>query len=273
MMRIQPADCICTERYPMTDQSHATFQQLCAQAQAELAQHSVCVLPDFVRPEALQQMRQEANALIPLAHHMDVVTSLYPERGAEDPLAAHPVRRARFHTSVRAIAYPRIPQHSILRALYEWEPLLEGIAALLGHQPIYRYHDPYGALNIAVMTAGDEFGWHFDQTDFVVSLVLQAPEAGGEFLCCPAIRSDHDTNDDAVLSVIEDRHRGIATVPMHEGSFMLFKGRHALHRVTPILGRVPRLVALLGYDTKPGTVSSPALLKVRYGVAPSPVTA
>ncbi len=271
-MGVHPAECIDTERYPITDQNHATFQRLCAQAQAELAQHSVCVLPDFVRPEALQQMRAEANALVPLAHHMDVVTSLYPERGEDALLTAHPVRRARFRTSVRAIAYPRIPQASTLRALYEWEPLLQGIAALLGHKRIYRYADAYGALNIAVMTAGDEFGWHFDQTDFVVSLVLQAPQAGGEFLCCPAIRSDNDTNDAAVQAVIEDRHQGIAAVPMHEGSFMLFKGRHALHRVTPIEGRVPRLVALLGYDTKPGTVSSPALLKVRYGVDASHVT-
>jgi hypothetical protein len=265
-MGVHPADLICTERYPIADQRHVAFQRLCAQAQTELAQHSVCVLPDFVRPQALQQMRKEANALIPLAHHMDVVTSLYPECGEDDPLAAHPVRRARFRTSVRAIAYPRIPQASTLRALYEWDPLLEGIAALLGRRRIYRYHDPYGALNIAVMAAGDEFGWHFDQTDFVVSLVLQAPEAGGEFLCCPAIRSDNNTNDAAVQAVIENRSQGMATVPMHEGSFMLFKGRHALHRVTPILGRVPRLVALLGYDTKPGTVSSPALLKARYGI-------
>jgi hypothetical protein len=77
---------------------------------------------------------------------------------------------------------------------------------------------------------------------------------------------DAEANDAAVQAVLENRCPQIATVPMHAGSFMLFQGRHALHRVTPIQGQVPRLAALLAYDTQPGTVSSPALLKARYGV-------
>jgi hypothetical protein len=265
-MGVNPATLICTERYPVGDKGHPAVQRLCTQAQTALAQHSVFVLPDFVRPETLQQMREEANALAPWAHHMDVVTPLYPERQEHEVRAHHPVRRARVRTSVRAISYARIPPDSALRALYEWDPLLEFVAALLGLPRIYRYQDAHGALNIAVMVAGDEFGWHVDQTDFVVSLVLQAPEAGGEFLCRPALRPDAEADDAAVQAVLENRCPQIATVPMHAGSFMLFQGRHALHRVTPIQGQVPRLVALLAYDTKPGTVSSPALLKARYGV-------
>lgn len=265
-MGVNPAHLIRTDRYPVRDKGHPAWQGLCAQAQTALAQHSVFVLPDFVRSETLQQMREEANALAPLAHHMEVVTPLYPERQEHDIRAHHPVRRARVRTSVRAVSYARIPQDAALRALYEWDPLLEFVAALLGLPRIYRYKDVHGALNIAVMIAGDEFGWHVDQADFVVSLVLQAPEAGGEFLCRPALRLDAEANDAAVQAVLENRCPQIATVPMHAGSFMLFQGRHALPRVTPIQGRVPRLVALLAYDTKPGTVSSAALLKVRYGV-------
>lgn len=265
------ANLICTDRYPVEDKGHLALPRLCAQAQTALVQHSVFVLPNFVRPEPLQQMREEANALAPLAHHMDVVTPLYPERQEHDVRTPHPVRHAHVRTSVRAISYARIPRDSALRALYEWEPLLEFIAALLGLPRIYRYQDAHGALNIAVMVEGDEFGWHVDQTDFVVSLVLQAPEAGGEFLCRPALRLDAEANDAAVQAVLENRYPQIATVPMHAGSFILFQGRHTLHRVTPIQGQVPRLVALLAYDTKPGTVSSPALLKARYGVDTHPV--
>jgi hypothetical protein len=35
--------------------------------------------------------------------------------------------------------------------------------------------------------------------------------------------------------------------------------------VSPVVGATPRLVALLGYDTKPGTMSSDLLKEVRYG--------
>lgn len=265
-MGVHPAAVICTERYPVLAPGLPAWQRLCAQAQTALAQQSVVVLPAFVRPAALQQMRDEAMALAPQAHHMEVVTTLYPERQEHEGLPQHPVRRARFRTSVRTISYRQIPLDSALRALYAWDPLQRFIAALLGLEQIYRYDDPYGALNIAIMVEGDEFGWHYDQTDFVVSLVLQKPVAGGTFLCHHALRTDAGADDDAVQAVIENRCQTIATVPMEEGSFILFKGRHALHSVTPIQGPIPRLVALLAYDTQPGTVSSPALLKVRYGI-------
>jgi hypothetical protein len=40
------------------------------------------------------------------------------------------------------------------------------------------------------------------------------------------------------------------------GTLLLFCGRRALHRVPPVGGGVPRVIALLSYDRKPG---------VRYG--------
>jgi hypothetical protein len=46
---------------------------------------------------------------------------------------------------------------------------------------------------------------------------------------------------------------------------MLFEGRHSLHRVTPVVGPRPRLIALLAYDTRPDTDSSELLKLVRYG--------
>jgi len=263
-MGMHPADLICTERYPLLEPHQPGWRRLCAQAQAELAAQSVFVLPHFLRPEALHQMQREAQCLAPLAHHMDVVTSLYPEHQGQEP--QHPVRRARFRTSVRAVGYPYIPLDSPLRALYEWDPLMEGIASLLGYPRIYRYDDAYGALNIAVMEAGDEFGWHFDQADFVVTLVLQEPTSGGVFECRTVRRTANAADDDILQEIITERCPETTAVPMQAGSFLLFRGRQALHRVTPIAGPVPRMVALLAYDTQPGVVSSPALLQVRYGI-------
>ena len=52
---------------------------------------------------------------------------------------------------------------------------------------------------------------------------------------------------------------------MTPGTLLLFEGRYSLHRVTPVGGETARLVALLAYDTKPGTTSSDLLRLVRYG--------
>ena len=52
---------------------------------------------------------------------------------------------------------------------------------------------------------------------------------------------------------------------MQPGTVLVFEGRHSLHRVSPLGGDTSRLVALLGYDTKPDTMSSELLKMVRYG--------
>ena len=87
------------------------------------------------------------------------------------------------------------------------------------------------------MCDGDELHWHFDQTDFVVSIALQSSESGGDFECVPLIRSADDENYDAVARGARGRRRRARRhVPMKPGTLMLFEGRHSMHRVSPIRG-------------------------------------
>ena len=58
-------------------------------------------------------------------------------------------------------------------------------------------------LNLAVMTDGDQLQWHFDQTDFVVSLAIQdADDVGGDFEVAPQIRTADDEHYDDVARVL-----------------------------------------------------------------------
>jgi hypothetical protein len=136
---------------------------------------------------------------------------------------------------------------------------------VLDRGELYRYADPCGALNLAVMGAGDELQWHFDQTDFVVSVAIQPAEHGGDFDVVPKLRNADDEHYDVVARVLEDRYEGVVTLPMTPGTLLVFEGRYSLHRVSPIDGDRLRHVGLLAYDTKPGTVSSDLLREVRYG--------
>ena len=139
------------------------------------------------------------------------------------------------------------------------------VAAVLDRGPIFRYADPFGALNLAVMGEGDQLQWHFDQTDFVVSLAIQSAEAGGDFEVVPRIRSADDERYDDVTAVLNGDDTLVETLPMRAGTLLVFEGRYSLHRVSPVQGRRWRHVGLLAYDTKPGTMGSDLLRADRYG--------
>jgi hypothetical protein len=139
------------------------------------------------------------------------------------------------------------------------------IEAVLERGRIYRYADPFGALNLAVMGEGDQLQWHFDQTDFVVSLAVQSAEHGGDFEVVPRIRSAQDERYDDVAAVLSGDRTRVETLPMRPGTLLVFEGRHSLHRVSPVEGSRWRHVGLLAYDTKPGTMGSDLLRADRYG--------
>ena len=62
---------------------------------------------------------------------------------------------------MHTIGYDQFPLSSTMRRLYEWEALLVFVGRILGREPLFRYADPIGALNLAVMVEGDELGWHY----------------------------------------------------------------------------------------------------------------
>lgn len=256
-------DAIDLARYPIDDLDRAAA--LVAEQQELLRETGVCVMPGFVHDEALHRLVTECDDLRARAHLSDVDGTPYLELPADHWPGDHP-RKTLTHTRLRAVAYDLFPADSLLRRLYEDDTLMAFIGAVLGRAPLYRYADPLGALNLAVMEEGDELGWHFDMTDFVVSLAIQRSVAGGEFVSAQRVRGPDDEHYDDVRTVLQGGG-DVQVVPMTPGALMLFEGRWSMHRVTPIAGDVPRYVGLLAYDTKPGTDSSELLKLVRYGRA------
>ncbi len=262
-----PTTLIDADRYPIHDLTHPLTVALAQDCRTLLDTTGVAIVPSFVRPDVLAAMVSESARLAPLTHHQDILATPYLELPAPEWPPGHP-RLALGRSALTAIAYDDFDCESALRALYEWDGLLQFIALALGEARLYRYRDDLGALNVASMTDGDELAWHFDQTDFVVSIALQSSETGGEFECVPMLRTpEHEQYDDVAAVLAGDPRHSVTTVPMEPGALMFFQGRHSLHRVTTIHGPTPRFVALLGYDTSPGTCSSELLRLVRYGRA------
>jgi hypothetical protein len=259
-----PEDLLDRAAYPVTAIGSDARAALVARCRAQLAKNGACELAGFVTAAATARMVEESDTLVPVGHHAaGPITSYLDAPDASLP-ADHP-RRWLGRSSLAAVAYDLIPPTHALRALFEWVPLMTFLADVLGVPRLYRYADPFGALNVAVMREGDELAWHFDQTDFVVSIALRDADEGGDFEYAPHVRSADDERYDDVRAVLDGDPARVKRVPMTPGTLLLFQGRYSLHRVTKIRGATSRLVALLAYDTKPGTVSSDLLRLARYG--------
>ena len=176
----------------------------------------------------------------------------------------HP-RRQRVPSRAGFVGYDVVPLDAGLRTLYEWDALTEFVRVVLGKDSLYRYGDPISSLTISVMNESDRQGWHFDPQEFVVSVLLQEPDAGGEFEYVPMIRTPEEENYADVRRVLTGSHPGVKQMRLKAGTFTLFKGRHSIHRVIDVVGQRPRLIALLTYDALPNQTEAANSLRVYYG--------
>lgn len=259
-----PASLVDLSRYPLLDPEGAVMASVLAAARGQMTEIGAAEFPGFLSSAGLAVGLADAEDLTSVAWRSEGYGTAYLGAPDTSQPEGHP-RRYFDRAAVGVVAYDQFPAESPLRCLYEWEPLLGFVEAVLGRGPLHRYADPLGALNLAVMAEGDELQWHFDMTDFVVSLALRGSSSGGDFLVAPLVRSATDENYPGVQAVLEGRCEDVRQLPMTPGTLLVFEGRHSLHRVSRVGGPVSRLVALLGYDTRPGTCSSEELQLARYG--------
>ena len=186
-----------------------------------------------------------------------------------ESLAPDDPRRVRIRSAKEGTALDDIPAESPVRALYESDEVLRFVAAALGIDPLFRSDDPLGALNYMYYAPGDELGWHFDGADFVVTLLLQAPSAGGVFEFAPMLRSEGDRNDDGVRALLAGTSDRIRTMSGEPGTLALFRGHWSPHRVTPVEGSRTRINAVLSYASAPGHRLGEETYRLFYGRTPA----
>jgi len=259
-----PEELVDLVRYPVDDPGSEDYRQVVVEGRRRLGEVGAAELPGFVTPAGVAALVADADSLASRAHRSGGRGTAYLEAPDGTLPAGHP-RLVRGEYRLGVVAYDLFPRSSPLRVLYEWPPLTRLVGDLLGRGTVHPYADPFGALNLAVMGEGDRLQWHFDQTDFVVSLALQTAERGGDFEVVPFLRRAGDQCYDDVAAVLGGDRSRVRTLPMTPGTLLVFEGRNSLHRVSPVVGPTARHVGLLAYDTTPGTMGSDLLRHDRYG--------
>jgi hypothetical protein len=257
-------DVVDLRRYPIHDPASPEYLALVGDCRDQLRDRGVAQLAGFLTPAAVEEMLAVTGRLSDRAWASDQTHTVYFEPPDESAGPDHP-RALRQHSAKKAIAYDLIPAGAPIRRLYESDDLTRFIAAVLGKPALYRSADPLDALEIAIFQDGDELGWHFDNSEFSVTVMYAQSQAGGHFDYRPWLRDEHDENYPAVQQVLHGHPDGVIRLATVPGTLAVFRGQHALHRVTPVSGPRPRVNSVLTYGERPGMKLNQLTQELFYG--------
>ncbi|MGI9298742.1 MAG: HalD/BesD family halogenase [Gammaproteobacteria bacterium] len=270
MERFALEDFVNTGRYPVAHPESAEYRSLVRDARAMLARDGCAVLPGFVAAEGAAILAAEAERVSEFAWRSRSRTNAYFSRDDETLPPSHPLRRFYDRTNAFVPADNFVRGESPLRFLYEHPALMPFVREALAEREFYRYADPLADVIVNMLEPGEPgaaggFPWHFDTNSYTVTLAIQSGERGGVFEYCPNARAADDENYEGVRRILDGESDAVVSLPLAPGDLQIFRGRHALHRVTPVTGSRPRYVAIFSFASIPDMVASPERCRQLYG--------
>ena len=243
------------DRWPVDALGDASGQALIGRCRAALRDAGMFSLDGLIRTEALRACVAEVEPLFDTAsftHARD--HNIYFDDEIEGLETGHSALR-RFKTVNRTICGDQIPGSLVMR-IYEWQPLIDFLASAMDKLRLYPMADPLGRLNVMTYREGERLNWHFDRAEFTITVLLQAPVAGGAFQYRSGLRTDTDPNYDGVARLLAGDDEHVRTLPLTPGTLNVFKGKNTAHRVTPVEGERARIIAVFSYYETPNVTFS-----------------
>jgi hypothetical protein len=257
-------DILDLDRYPIDRPDSEDYRRLVAACQQALTQHGMFNLDGFVRPEAIARAAAQVQPLArseSFTHQRDHNVYFQDQVPGLDP--GHGALK-RFQTAHHTLCDDQLTA-TLVHAIYEYAPLPVFLAEVMRVPRLFLMEDPLARANVMEYREGEALNWHFDRSIYTTTLLIQAPEQGGEFEYRSNLRSDTDPNYDGVARLLAGSDRDIRVNPLSAGTLNVFAGKNTLHRVSPVRGTRSRLVAVLSYYDKPGVRFSDAERTGFYG--------
>ncbi len=230
-----------------------------------LNKDGVLVLKEFLSIESIQSILEEAKQQENLAYYCVNEHNVYLEPFDNQYKKSHPRNRT-VVSSKGCITDDQVPSDSSLRVLYNSSEFKSFLCDVLDEKALYKYDDNLSSINIHYAKDGQELGWHFDNSSFAITLLIQKPKTGGEFEYIRDFRNtkNNDNNYDQVLELING-HCKANKLTMENGSLVLFRGKDAIHRVTPTIGNKTRILSVLAYNSEPNVKLSKTARMTFFG--------
>jgi hypothetical protein len=281
------------EKYPwLTDLSSPEAVSEIEEARSKYKETGAATFPNILTPEALDSCIRDARAQEDDAFTTDDVHTAYL-RPVDLAFDSRSVKNYEMRTQVASIAFDELPKNSKLAEFYQHPILRLLVSRVVGKDEIYHSDDSLGCCSINVFRPGYHHSFHFDESEFSTTLMLQEASVNetGLFQYTNPLR---ERPDDLALesvaqtisiyvSTVSDDHPSfvelesdtnskpstiaplVHTLEFVPGTLSIFAGSKSLHRVTKVEGTCSRLVAVLTFASKPGFRNSAAVQKLFWG--------
>jgi len=247
------------DKHPIKD---STYRSECRR---KLDNDGVLVLEDFLLKDTIKSILKEANEQEDLAYYCVNKHNVYLEPSDSSFQKSHP-RNKTVISSKGCITDNQVPSDSTLRSLYNSKFFKEFLCEVLNEEVLYKYDDELSSINIHYAKEGQELGWHFDNSSFAITLLIQKPISGGRFEYIRDFRNSsiNENNYDQVLDLLNNKYSP-KRLKMENGSLVLFRGKNAIHRVTPTEGDLTRVLSVLAYNSEPNVKLSESARMTFFG--------
>ena len=283
-----------------SDANNASFLSSSeAQAAIDSARHELQTagavsFPQLLTRKAVQHAVEDLRRCEDQAYTTDECHTAYLKDVDSTSFATDSVYNHEMRTQVASTAFDELSEDSVLKALYQDPRLLQLVSKIVDKE-LFLSEDPLGCCSVNVFRPNYHHSFHFDESEFSVTLMLQPAEdrTSGLFQYTNPLRQSSDDlaleqtakalemfdpegldgkklSECTAAQPNDDDNPVLHTLDFQPGTLLVIAGSKSLHRVTKIRGTKSRLVAVLTFASRPGFCNSAAVQKMFWGRSRQP---
>ena len=232
----------------------------------EYNKNGILSLKNFLTEYSIGMLKEESISKIEYAYFNPKEHNVYLKPGDNSFPKNHP-RNINVFSSKGCITDDIIDKQSPLRVIYNSLIFKHFISVVTGQEKLFPYEDKLSSINIHYARKGEELGWHFDNSSFAITLMINDVSIGGEFEYTSQIRGEKILKTKEYQNVFNVLNDNFSTkiASMKAGGLLLFNGKNSMHRVTKVKCNETRVLAVLAYNNQSGVSLSNSAQMTFYG--------
>ena len=228
-----------------------------------LESEGILIFNSFINRKGLINLQKEAADLKYLSYQSSSEYNVYVSE-YDNSFPDDSPRNRIMSTSKKCLPNDLIPNDSILQTLYNSRAIRSFFMDLLNKKELFPYSDPLSSININYYDKGDALGWHFDNSDFTITLLIKNCEKGGIYEFFNDMRYKDGKEDYNFVEKILDKKVLGTKVDSFEGDLMIFKGNKSIHQVTAV-EKGERILVTFNYNEIEGIPLSEESRRTFFG--------